>query len=188
MKQVYVKTRAEWRNWLRRNHDENSGIWLVFYKKHTGEPTLDYDAVVEEALCFGWIDSIIKKLDDQRYARKLTPRRPGSRWSELNKRRVAKLMREGLMVASGIARVEEAKKSGLWEESDRPEISSEIPLELLRALAKNKKARMFFDQLASTYQKHFIAWISAAKRQDTKKRRVAESIALLEQGRRLGLK
>jgi uncharacterized protein YdeI (YjbR/CyaY-like superfamily) len=188
MKQVYVKTQAEWRNWLRRNHNKNSGVWLVFYKKHTGKPSLEYEAVVEEALCFGWIDSIIKKLDDQRYARKLTPRRPGSRWSELNKRRIAKLIRQGRMSASGVARVTEAQESGLWEESGRPDMSREIPNEFKKALAKNKKAKTFFDQLPPTYRNHFTDWISVAKRQETKQRRVSESIALLERGERLGLK
>lgn len=188
MKQVYIKTRAEWRNWLTQNHDKNSGIWLVFYKKHSNNLTLEYDAAVEEALCFGWIDSIIKKLDDEKYVRKFTPRRPFSRWSELNKKRVKKLMRQGLMRKSGIGRVTEAKEAGLWKESDRPKISFEIPKELEIALAKNNKARIFFDQLAPTYQKQFIGWISMAKRQETKNRRVGESIALLDQGKKLGLK
>ncbi len=188
MKQVYVKTRAEWRNWLNKNHLKNAGIWLVFYKKHTGKPTLEYDAAVEEALCFGWIDSIIKKLDDERYLRKFTPRKSDSRWSESNKKRVKKLMRQGLMTKLGVARVTEAKKSGLWEESGRPEISFEIPKELENALAKNKKAKTFFDQLAPSYRKHFIGWITTAKRQETKDRRVGESIALLEKGKKLGLK
>ncbi len=78
MKQLYVKTRSEWRTWLARNHETHPGIWLVFYKKHADQPTLEYDAAVEDALCFGWIDSIIKKIDDEKYVRKLTPRRSGS--------------------------------------------------------------------------------------------------------------
>lgn len=188
MKQVYAKSRTEWRNWLNQNHGKSTGIWLVFYKKHTGKPTLEYDAAVEEALCFGWIDSIIKKLDGERYVRKFTPRKSDSRWSELNKKRVKKLMRQGLMRESGVAKVTEAKESGLWEESDRPQIPSEIPKELESALAKNKKAKVFFDQLALTYQKQFIGWISVAKRQETKYCRVGESIALLEQGKKLGLR
>jgi len=188
MKQVYVKTRGEWRNWLTKNQSKNSGIWLVFYRKYTGKPTLEYDAAVEEALCFGWIDSIIKKLDDERYVRKFSPRRPNSRWSDLNKKRVMKLMRQGLMTKSGAVKVTEAKKSGLWEQSGQPEILFEIYREFESALAKNKKAKIFFNQLAPTYQKQFIGWFSMAKRQETKDRRISESIALLEQGRKLGLK
>ncbi|UCG55944.1 MAG: YdeI/OmpD-associated family protein [Phycisphaerales bacterium] len=188
MKQVYVKTRDEWRDWLNQHQYKSAGIWLVFYKKHTGKPSLEYDAAVEEALCFGWIDSIIKKIDDERYVRKFTPRNPNSRWSELNKKRIKKLMRQGLMTQSGIAIVTQAKESGLWEKPDRPTISLVMPKELASALAKNKKAKKSFDQLAPTYQKHFIGWISVAKRQETKNRRVRESIALLAQGKKLGLK
>ncbi len=188
MKTLEVKTRTQWRRWLKNNSAKETVIWLVFYKKHTGKPCLEYDAAVEEALCFGWIDSIVKKLDEERYARKFTPRRPGSQWSQLNKKRFAAMVEQGLMTERGLAKVEEAKKSGLWDASDRPEISLEVPKELKKALAKNRKAKTFFDGLAPTYQKHFIAWIATAKRQETRDRRVSESVALLEQGKKLGLK
>ena len=188
MRQVYVKSRAEWRNWLTRNHDRNAGIWLVFYKKHTGRPALGYDAAVEEASCFGWIDSIIKKLDEDRYVRKLTPRQSGSRWSKLNKARVKKLVGQGLMTESGLARVIEAKESGVWEESDRPHISSELLEELKKALAQSKQAKARFEQLAPAHKRQFIGWVGVAKRQETRNRRVMESIALLEQDKKLGLK
>ncbi len=188
MKHVYMKTRGEWRDWLRRHHDQSTGIWLVFYKKHTGKPSLEYDAAVEEALCFGWIDSIIKKVDEEKYVRKLTPRKPDSRWSELNKRRIRKLTRQGLMAEVGLARVAEAKQSGLWEKADRPEISLELPQAFKEALAKSKKARVFFEQLAPSYRKQFIGWIAMAKRQETKDRRIREAMALLERGEKLGMK
>lgn len=188
MQQLTVKTRDQWRQWLRQNHDKSDGVWLVFYKKHIGKPTLDYNAAVGEALCFGWIDSLIKKIDDERYARKMTPRNSNSRWSELNKRRVKKLMKQGLMAEPGLAKVSEAKRSGVWDKPDRPVVSQQVPAELKTALAKNKKAQAFFNQLAPTYKKHFILWISMAKRQDTKDRRVKEAIALLEKGKKLGLK
>ena len=188
MKQVYIKTRDEWRRWLNRHHSSNAGIWLVFYKKHTDKPALEYDDAVEEALCFGWIDSIIKKLDDERYVRKFTPRKPVSRWSELNKNRAKKLIKQGLMTQAGLASIERARETGLWEQSGPPRIPNEIPVELKRALKTNKKAKMFFDQLAPTYQKRFIAWVCVAKRRETKQRRVRESIRLLEQGKKLGLK
>jgi uncharacterized protein YdeI (YjbR/CyaY-like superfamily) len=188
MKRVYVKNQDEWRDWLTQHHDKSTGIWLVFYKKHTGKPSLEYEAAVEEALCFGWIDSIIKKIDDESYVRKLTPRKPNSRWSNLNKKRIMKLQRQGLMTKAGMARVKEARETGLWDKPDRPSISFVVPKELERALAINAKAKRFFDQLAPSYQKHFIGWIAVAKRQETKDRRVKESIALLEQGKKLGIK
>ena len=188
MKQVYVRNRKEWRDWLNQNHAKSTGIWLVFYKKQTGKPTLEYDDAVEEALCFGWIDSIIKKIDDEKYVRKLTPRKADSRWSALNKKCIARLKKQGLMTEAGIVKVKEAKASGLWNEPDRPQMSLDIPKELESALTKNRKAKNFFDQLAPSYQRQFIGWIAVAKRRETKKRRLRESIALLEQGEKLGMK
>ena len=188
MKEMHVTTRSEWRKWFVQNHDKSSGIWLIFYKKHTGKSTLEYDAAVEEALCFGWIDSIIKKIDEEKYARKFTPRKRDSHWSKLNRKRVEKVIREGRMTAHGLVKIEAAKKSGLWDENERPEINVQMPEELDDALAQNIKAKGYFDQLAPSYQKHFMLWILTAKRKDTKERRVEESIRLLEQGRKLGLK
>lgn len=188
MNTLEVKTRAKWRRWLERNGGKETVIWLVFQKKHTGKPSIEYDAAVEEALCFGWIDSIVRRLDEERYARKFTPRRPGSQWSEANKKRVAALIERGLMKEQGLLRVEQAKESGLWAKSDRPELSFQIPKELETALSKNKKAKAFFQSLAPTYQKHFIGWIVTAKRQETKDRRVKESVGLLERSKKLGLK
>lgn len=188
MKQLYVKNRREWRNWLCQHHAKSNGIWLIFYRKHTGKATLEYDAAVEEALCFGWIDSTIKKVNDETYARKLTPRKAGSRWSELNKKRVAKLKKQGLMTEAGLEKVKAAEVSGIWYEPDRRQIALETPKELERALAMNRNAKNFFDQLAPTYQKQFVGWVASAKRRKTRDRRVRESIALLEQGEKLGMK
>jgi uncharacterized protein YdeI (YjbR/CyaY-like superfamily) len=188
MKKICLTTQRDWRDWLSRNHNKESAAWLVFFKKHTGKPTLEYDQVVEEALCFGWIDSIIKKLDDEKYARKFTPRKTNSRWSKLNKLRVNRMTEQGRMTKFGLAKVEAAKKSGLWDKTDRPQISYEIPEELKRALKKNSRAKAFFEQLAPTYRRHYIAWIQVAKRQETKNRRVKEAIASMEQGKKLGLR
>lgn len=170
------------------NYNKESGIWLIFYKKETGRATLEYEDAIEEALCFGWIDSIIKKLDDQRYARKFTPRKEDSRWSNSNKNRVQNMIEQNRMTPLGMAKIEAAKKSGLWDKPDRPQISFEIPEILNNALAKNKRAKEFFDQLAPTYQKQYIGWIQIAKQQKTKQQRVKESIHLLTQGKKLGLR
>ncbi len=188
MKELYVKTRQQWRRWLSKNHAKSDGVWLVFFKQSTGAPTLRYEEAVEEALCFGWIDSIIKKRDEESYVRKITPRRSDSRWSPSNKKRVQKLTRLGLMQQPGLAKVAEAKKSGLWEASAVPDISTEVPPELKKAMAKKKKAKEFFDSLPPSAQQQFIGWIAVAKRPETKQRRVAESISLLTQGKRLGMK
>jgi len=188
MRQVYVKTRQEWRDWLSLHHASSQGIWLVFYKKGTGKPSLAYDEAVEEALCFGWIDSIIKKVDEEKYVRKLTPRKPDSLWSEPNKKRVAKLSKQGLMTEAGIEKVREAKSSGQWSKEPRPQLIFDMPGDFGQALTKSRKARSFFHQLAASYQKQFIGWIAAAKRPETRQRRISESIALLERGEKLGMK
>ncbi len=160
----------------------------MFYKKGSGKPSLEYEDSVEEALCFGWIDSIIKKIDDEKYCRKFTPRKSDSKWSELNRKRVKKIIKEGRMTEHGLAKIEAAKKSGLWENNPTATINFDMPKEFVDALSKNKKAKVFFDQLAPTYQKHYIAWITTAMRLETKDKRIRESITLLEEGKKLGLK
>jgi uncharacterized protein YdeI (YjbR/CyaY-like superfamily) len=189
MKQVYVSTRSQWRKWLDQNHDKDTnGIWLVFYKKTTGRPSIGYDAAVEEALCFGWIDSIIKRIDDSKYCRKFTPRKNDSRWSKSNRKRVERIIKEGRMTEFGLAKIEAAKRSGNWGRDSGLIIPSTIPEELSIALSRNKKASDFFEKLAPTYRKHFIGWIMTAKRPSTKASRLKESLALLARGEKLGLK
>ncbi len=189
MKQVHVTTRSEWRKWLAANHDrEPNGIWLVYSKKQSGQPTLEYEESVQEALCFGWIDSIIKKIDDVKFCRKFTPRKDDSNWSNSNKKRVEQLIKEGRMTKFGLAKIKAAKKSGRWEEDPSPTIDLGMPPELSKALAKNKRAKKFFDELAPTYQKQYIGWIVTAKRPETKAKRLKESIALLAKRQKLGMK
>ena len=189
MKQIDLSTRGQWRRWLAENHDqEKKGIWLVFNKKATGKPSLEYEESVEEALCFGWIDSIIKRIDDDKYCRKFTPRKEGSRWSNTNKKRVGKIIKEGKMTEWGLAKIEAAKRSGSWKMEPRPVIKMDVPPELSEALARNRKAKDFFEKLAPTYQKHFIGWIVVAKRPETRAKRLKESLALLASGEKLGLK
>jgi len=189
MKQVYVKSREEWREWLHENHNkEEKGIWLVFFKKKTKKPTLDYNHSVEEALCFGWIDSIIKKIDEEKYVRKFTPRDSKSLWSPSNKRRVSKMIKEGKMTEHGLAKISAAIKSGLWDKNDRPQINFNMSPEFKNALKKNKKARGFFEHLAPSYKKQFIGWINAAQRKETKEKRLKVTIAKLSNREKLGLK
>ncbi len=188
LKQLYVTDRDQWRHWLSEHHDAEAGIWLVFYKKATSKPTLDYEAAVEEALCFGWIDSIIKRIDAERYVRKFTPRNDKSNWSALNKKRVGKMMRAGKMTEPGRAKIKAAKKNGSWNKDGKTSRSLGVPVEFAEALAGNRKAREYFEKLSPTYRRHYLGWITAAKRPETKKRRVNESIASLEKGKKLGMK
>jgi len=161
---------------------------LVFHKRQSGKPSLEYEESVQEALCFGWIDSIIKRIDDDRYCRKFTPRKDDSQWSNTNKRRVERLIEEGKMTEFGLAKVEAAKRSGRWQQDPRPVINMEVPPELSAALARNKRAREFFEMLAPTYRKQFIGWIATAKRPQTRAKRIRETLALLAKGEKLGLK
>ncbi len=141
MKRLYIKTRTEWRKWLTKNHNKVEEVWLIFYKKGTGKPSIEYETAVEEALCFGWIDSLVNKIDKQRYARKFTPRKNNSVWSESNKKRVRKVIKEGRMTEYGLNKVKAAKKSGKWYEADKPDISFTMHPLLREALKKNKKAK-----------------------------------------------
>lgn len=188
MKQLHVKNRKQWRSWLSQNYKTENEIWLIFYKKETGKPILPYDAAVEEALCFGWIDNIIKKIDDTKYARKFTRRNDNSRWSALNKRRAAKMIKEGKMTKAGLSKIKTAKKTGQWKPAGKPKIDLTLTSEFKDALNRNRRAKNNFEKLAASYRKQYIGWINLAKRVETKKKRIAESIALLEKGEKLGLK
>jgi uncharacterized protein YdeI (YjbR/CyaY-like superfamily) len=180
-KLLEVRTRPQWRRWLTQNHASSPGVWLVFHKGTLAKKGLSYEDSVREALCFGWIDSLIKRLDDERYARKFTPRKPTSNWSEINRRRWAELKDAGLLAPPGIA----AAPTG--NSSARPNIP-ELPAYLARALKTSPKAWRFFQQLAPTYRRHYVAWIHMAKRPETREKRIRESIALLAAGKKLGLK
>ena len=190
MKTLRVETRDAWRAWLAVHHASESEIWLVFHKAHTGQANVAYDETVEEALCFGWIDSLIKRLDDNRYARKFTPRRSASVWSETNKKRVEKVMAEGLMTDAGMVFVSEAKASGEWDRIQaRPSMpTDELPIEFREALKTRPIALEALHALAPTYQKQYILWIATAKRTETRQQRANEAIEKLERGERLGLK
>jgi uncharacterized protein YdeI (YjbR/CyaY-like superfamily) len=149
---------------------------------------MSYESAVEEALCYGWIDSIVKKIDNEKFMRNFTPRKDKSVWSPTNKKRAAKLIAEKRMTAAGMAKIEIAKLNGRWLKESRTKIDFTIPEEFRSALNRNKKAKQGFGKLARTYQKQFIGWIFMAKQRTTKERRIRESIALLEEGKKLGLK
>ena len=186
--ELYAANRNEWRAWLQANYGSAKSVWLIFFKKHTGRPSVSYDESVEEAICFGWIDGVVRRLDDERFARKFMPRRAKSRWSESNKKGAQKMIDEGMMTEAGLARVKEAKESGEWYEApvDRRELV--VPEFILKALGKNKKALMNFNKLANSHKQQYVGWVSSAKKEETCKRRLAEVISVLEQDKKLGLK
>lgn len=189
MKTVNVQARAEWRAWLAANHDKATEVWLVYHRKETGKPSVAYGASVEEALCYGWVDSIIKKLDETSYARKFTPRQESSNWSPSNIARVEKLIAAGLMTEYGLQKVEAAKNSGNWDNPvQAPSLTFAMLPEFAVALQGNKRAAETFANLSLTHQKQYLGWIEVAKRPATRAKRIEESIRLLAEGKQLGLK
>ena len=177
IKTLDVRTRLEWRKWLERHHDSEAEIWLVFHKTHTGVVSVDSEDAVEEALCFGWIDSIIRRLDDERYARKFTPRKPDSRWSTINRQRYADLKSRGLLAPAGLERAP-TDRGG----DGQP---SAIPAYIEKQFKTNAHAWQYFERLAPSYREGYIRWIDSAKRQETKQKRLLEAIRRLAAAKRL---
>jgi uncharacterized protein YdeI (YjbR/CyaY-like superfamily) len=177
-----VRSRQQWRTWLARHHASSPGVWLVFHKAHTGIQSIRYEDAIREALCFGWIDSLIKRLDEERYAFKMTPRKPASKWSDLNRKRWAELKAAGLLTAAGLA----AAPTGRTY-APKPVIPV-LPAYIARALRAHPKAWAFFRTLSPGQRRDFVVWIHTAKRADTRQRRIRESIAVLASGKTLGLK
>ena len=177
-----VRTREKWRQWLSRNHATNAGIWLIRYKQQAGVASMPYEDLLDEALCFGWIDSLIKRLDDERYAIKVTPRKPASKWSDVNRKRWNELKKAGRLAAPGLAA---APTANVY--APRPKIP-ELPAYIAKAFRTNPRAWRNFQALARTYKRNFVVWIHMAKQPETRERRIRESIALLAAGKKLGLK
>ena len=169
---VHPKTRAEWRRWLARHHERTEGVWLVMYKQASGKARMGYDAAVEEALCFGWIDSRTRALDDERSMLWMAPRRARTGWSRSNKARVERLVAEGRMEAAGLAKIEAARADGSWSLLDGVE-SLEVPADLAKAL-KASKGDVFFEKFPQGVRKQLLEWVRSAKKPETRSKRVAE--------------
>lgn len=187
-KQLHITDRDDWRAWLEKHHATEKEIWLIHYKKHTGKPSLPYEHAIEEALCFGWIDGIMKRIDDEKYALRYSPRKRDSIWSELNKKRADKMIRQGKMTEAGLAKIEHAKASGEWEQARIREDHTNIPLDLQQALEDNPQAKKNFEKLAPSYKKQFIGWITSAKTDATRQRRLAETVRLAHENKKPGMK
>ena len=187
-KLLYVADRAAWRAWLEKHHASEKVVWLVYYKKHSGKPRIPYDDAVEEALCFGWIDSIVKTLDDERYLQKFTPRTNTVKWSRLNLERVKKLLREGRMTAAGRAKLPSDLETPTSVAPKRFSADSLLPDLFASALHSNSAAAENFWKLAPSYRRKYVGWVMTAKKEETRQRRLAEAIRLLERNEKLGLK
>lgn len=176
-KTLYVQTREEWRKWLRENHAKESEIWFIFYRKATGKTSVTYSDAVEEALCFGWIDSIVKGIDDEKFAQKFSRRKPKSNWSELNKERMKKLIKEKKMTTAGLSvyRVEE-------------DLDYKIPADILKELKKDKTVWNNFQKFSKKYQRVRIAWIDGARKRPKEfQKRLKYFLKMTKQNKQFGL-
>ena len=183
-REVHVGSRAEWRAWLAAHHASPDWIWLVYPKQGSDRFTdLTYDAIVEEALCFGWIDSVARGAGADHRCIRLSPRRPGSGWAATNKRRVERLVADGRMTPAGLAAIDAAKRDGSWEALDAVE-RLEVPDDLAAALDADPAARRHFDAFPPGARKLALTWIAAAKRPETRAARIAETARLAARNER----
>jgi uncharacterized protein YdeI (YjbR/CyaY-like superfamily) len=180
---IHPLSRSEWRAWLAENYTRTAGVWLVSYKKATGKPRFDYEEAVEEALCFGWIDSKGNKLDEERSLLWFAPRKGGTGWSKPNKERVEKLIAAGQMTPAGLAKVEAAKADGTWTALDSIE-ALEIPPDLAAALADHPPAADHFAAFPRSVKRGILEWISTAKTATTRTKRITETATLAAENKR----
>jgi uncharacterized protein YdeI (YjbR/CyaY-like superfamily) len=171
---LYFKNRNEWRTWLETNHKNSKEVWLIHYKKCSSKKSINHVDAVEEALCFGWIDSKLKKIDKDRFILKYTPRKSKSIWSKINKEKAEEMIALGKMTKSGLDKIEEAKRQGLWDSAYTSKVKDRIPSDLKQALIVNSKAWYNFQHFANSYRNMYIGWVKSAKSEETRKRRIHE--------------
>jgi uncharacterized protein YdeI (YjbR/CyaY-like superfamily) len=177
---IHLTTRAEWRAWLEQHHARPEGVWLISSKKATGKPRVAYEEAVEDALCFGWIDSIQRTLDDERAMLWFAPRKPRTGWSKLNKQRIERLTAAGLMAPAGLAKIEAARQDGSWSALDAVE-ALDIPPDLAAALSSYPSAQTHFDAFPRSVKRSILEWIASAKTPATRAKRVEETARLAEE-------
>jgi uncharacterized protein YdeI (YjbR/CyaY-like superfamily) len=173
----HAKSRKEWRQWLAKNHQSEKSVWLIIYKKESVTPSVYYAEAVDEALCFGWIDSKPNKRDHESYYQYFAKRNPKSNWSKVNKEKVTYLLEQGLMEPAGLQMVEIAKQNGTWTALDSVE-NITLPSDLEHAFAKNKIARENWDNFPRSSRRGILEWILNAKRPETRERRIAQTVVL----------
>ena len=172
-----AKTRKDWRKWLEKNHAKEKTIWLIIYRKDSKKVSVSYEEAVEEALCFGWIDSKAVKHDPESHLQSFAPRKPKSNWSKPNRERVAKMIKAGLMTPAGQATIDLAKKTGTWTALEKVE-RLEIPVDLQKLFDKNKTAQKNFLAFPPSSKKMILEWIMTAKKPETRKQRVENTVEL----------
>jgi uncharacterized protein YdeI (YjbR/CyaY-like superfamily) len=179
MRTLYLKDRRAWRAWLAKHHNKQTEVWLRYYKKDSGKPRIPYDDAVEEALCFGWIDGMVKRVDDACYGQRFTPRKPGSQWAPSNIRRMRKLKREGKMTAAGLAVYQPERKS-------QP-LPTALPGDLTARFKKQTQAWKNFQAFPPYYRRMTIGWVASARQEVTRLKRLARLVEFSARGERIPL-
>ncbi len=177
----YPKSRRAWRLWLLKNHNNKPSVWVIYYKKKSGNPTLPYSDAVEEALCFGWIDSKVKPVDEEKFMQFFCKRKPNSTWSKINKEKIQRLIDEGLMTEAGYKTIEAAKANGSWTILDEVEALI-IPADLEKEFKKWPGSKKYFLQLSRTDKRNVLQWLVLAKKAETRQKRIVEIAELAAQG------
>ena len=178
--EIYCSDRKEWHKWLMENGEREKEVWLIYYKKHTGKPRVPYNEAVEEAICFGWIDSTIRRLDDDRFCQRFTPRKKGSSWSEHNIRRANQMIKDGKITKPGLTLFNEWKSRNEQVNRQAPTQSLTPPDELMQALNMNKVALKNFAQIPPSCKRNYIRWIIDAKKEETRLRRIEKAVVMIE--------
>lgn len=174
---IHCKNRKAWRKWLEKNHVTEKSVWLIIYKKESGTNSVYYPEAVDEALCFGWVDSKVNKRDDQSYYQYFAQRNPRSNWSKLNKEKVEKLLAQGLMEPAGLAMIELAKKTGTWTALDEVE-KQLVPADMQLLLDQQPVAQANWNLFPKSVKRGILEWILNAKKPETRKLRIEETVRL----------
>ena len=184
---LFFKNRNEWRSWLEKNHNISNEVWLIHFKKSLGKKSLNHFDAVEEALCFGWIDSKLKKIDEEKFILKYSPRKSKSIWSKINKINAEKMISLGKMTQAGFDKIEEAKKQGFWDAAYTNLVKERLPSDLKKALIINKKAWYNFQKFANSYRNMYIGWVKNAKTEKTRKKRISEVVKNSLENKKTGI-
>jgi len=193
LNQIHFKNSETFRSWLEGNFDTSMGVWLIFSKKHMKAECITYGEALDEALCYGWIDSIVRRVDDEKYIQKFSPRKNTSNWSDVNKIKVLALIKQGKMTEVGLQKIDTYIKTGkldwkLKELQEKKKSKIELPDFILKEFAKNEPALTNFNELAPSYKRQYIGWITEAKREETKLKRLKVSVQRLKENKKLWMK
>jgi uncharacterized protein YdeI (YjbR/CyaY-like superfamily) len=184
---IYLKSRKKWHDWLEQNYEKEKEVWLIYYRKYTNVSSISYEDSLEEALCFGWVDSIIKRIDESKFARKFTPRTDTRKWSDKNIRKIRKLIEEGRITAAGLSKIDRSILNGKASEAPKKK-DFMVPTWVIQAIRDNEKAFTNFNKLAPSHKRNYIRWVMSAKKEETRTRRLEEVIEVLGQNKKLGMK